>query len=150
MAFVSGQKVTAAQLNSAAPTGAVQSTQNSTGGTTTSATYTDTLSGTTTHTLGFTVPASGAIWVTIKAALDNSAANYTQASYRISGSAGTVAASDNWNIFSQGTSEITISRRTMQTGLTPGATGTITMQYNTSGGTATVNHRQILVDPVPA
>jgi hypothetical protein len=150
MAFVSGQKVTAAQLNSAAPTGAVQSTVNTTSGTTTSTSYTDSLTGSTTVSLAFTVPASGKIWVTITGATDNSADNYSTMSYRISGTAGTVAASDNWQLYFRNTNEGLTSRRTMQTGLTPGASGTVTMQHKVAAGTGTFNHRQILVEPVPA
>lgn len=150
MAFTAGQKLTAAQLNSAAPVGAAQSTVNTTAGTTTSTSYTDSLTGSTTVSLAFTVPPSGAIWVTITSALDNSADNYTVVSYRISGSAGTVAASDNWQIYFRNTNEGMVSRRTMQTGLTVGATGTVTMQHKVSGGTGTFNHRQILIEPVPA
>lgn len=150
MAFTAGQKLTAAQLNSAAPVGAAQSATNSTAGTTTSATYTDTLTGSAVVSLGFTTPPSGAIFVTISASCDNTGANFNLVSYRISGSAGTRAASDAWHAFTQGTSEIFVTRRTLQTGLTAGATGTVTMQYNTSGGTASFNHRQLIIEPVPA
>lgn len=154
MAFVSGQKVTAAQLNSAAPTGAVQSVVNTTSGTTTSTTYTDTLTSSTTVSLAFTVPASGKIWVTISASMwSNANTYYSIASYRISGSAGTVAASDTWQLYTKAVStiETLYSRRTMQTGLTPGASGTVTMQFKVgSAGTGNFNHRQILIEPVPA
>lgn len=154
MTFASGQKITAAQLNSAAPTGAVQSTVITTSGNTSSTSYTDTLSAGGTASLAFTVPPSGKIWVTITAACWSDAnTRYAVASYRISGSAGTVAASDNWQIYSKAVStiETLYSRRTMQTGLTPGATGTVTMQFKiTSAGTANFNHRQILIEPVPA
>lgn len=149
MAFTAGQKLTASALNMAAPTGAVQSVPNTTAGTTTSATYTDTLTSSTVVSLGFTTPLSGAIWVTISVGIFNSGANYSLASYRISGSAGTVAASDAWFVFVEGPDEMLMSRRTMQTGLTPGATGTVTMQFNVSGGTGTFNHRQIVIEPVP-
>lgn len=155
MTFVSGQRVTAAQLNSAAPIGAVQSVVNTTSGTTSSGTYTDTLSGTSTVSLNFVVPPSGAIWVTTNVGMFSGANTvYAVTSYRISGSAGTVAASDNWQIYTKqvSTMESLFTRRTMQTGLTPGATGTVTMQHRNSNGstTCTFNHRQLLIEPVPA
>lgn len=155
MAFAAGQKVTAAQLNSAAPTGAVQSAVNSTVGTTTSTSYTDTLTSSTTVSLGFTTPGSGSIKVTIIAAMqNNTAGSYVAVSFRISGAAGTVAASDDYQVYTQGTGtsrpESRISGSTIITGLTPGAAGTVTMQHKVTANIGTYNYRRIIIEPIAA
>lgn len=150
MVALAGQKVTASLLNSLAPTGHAASGVNTTAGTTTSTSYTDTLTSSTTVTLAFITPPSGKIAVTICGAVDNSADNYSIISYRISGAAGTVAASDSWQAYFRNTNEGMVSRRSIQTGLVAGAAGTITMQHKVSGGTGTFNHREIIWEPIPA
>ncbi|WP_191304408.1 hypothetical protein [Lentzea cavernae] len=150
MVALAGQKITASMLNSLAPTGHASSGVNTTAGTTTSTSYTDTLSGTTSVSVAFIVPPSGKIAVTVFGSTDNSADNYSVISYRISGAAGTVAASDNWQTYFRNTNEGGVGRRSFQTGLTPGAAGTITMQHKVSGGTGTFNNREILWEPLPA
>ncbi|PRY35330.1 hypothetical protein [Umezawaea tangerina] len=149
MTFQAGQKITAADLNRAAPSTSTQLTNISDTGTLTSAVYTDTLSGAINATLAFVTPPSGSIEVTIHAAIDNSSTNYTYVSFRISGAAGTVAASDDYAISANGTDDHTASRTTIIPGLTPGAAGTITMQYRVSAGTGTVDHRSIIQKPMP-
>lgn len=150
MVMQAGQQLTAAALNSAAPTTWTQLTNISDTGTTGSVTYTDALSGAVNATLAFVAPASGAIEVTIHAAIDNSGANYTWVSFRISGAAGTVAASDDYALSANGTDDHTAPRSTIITGLTPGAAGTITMQYRVGAGTGTIDHRSIIQKPMPA
>lgn len=147
MPFLAGQTLTAALLNGA--TDHLQSTVNTVAGTLTSTTYTSTLTGSTAATLAFVVPPSGRIAVTIFAALDNSAANYTVGSYSIGGAAGTVAANDDKQIYANGTDEGSRERRTIVSGLTPGAAGTVTMEYKVSAGTGTINHQQITVEYLP-
>lgn len=150
MVMQAGQQLTAAALNSAAPTSSTELANISDTGTVLATTYTDTLTSAVNATLAFVAPASGSIWVSIHASIDNSGANYTWVSFRISGAAGTVAASDDYAISGNGTDDHTASRRTKITGLTPGAAGTITMQYRVSAGTGTVDHRSMSQDPVPA
>ncbi|MFJ5984301.1 hypothetical protein [Lentzea sp. NPDC092896] len=150
MVALAGQKVTASLLNSLAPTGETTSGVNTTAGTTTSTGYTDTLTSSSTVSVAFIAPPSGKIAVTICGAVDNGGDNYSVISYRLSGAAGTVAASDNWQVYFRNTNEGVVSRTTYQTGLTPGAAGTITMQHKVSGGTGTFNHREILWRPVAA
>jgi hypothetical protein len=150
MVAQAGQQLTAAALNSAAPTTWTQLTNISDTGTLTSVTYTDTLSGAVNATLAFVAPPSGSIKVSIHAAVDNSSTNYTYVSFRISGAAGTVAASDDYALSANGTDDHTAPRPTIITGLTPGAAGTITMQYRVSAGTGTVDHRSIIQEPMPA
>ncbi|SES20835.1 hypothetical protein [Lentzea albida] len=147
MPFLAGETLTAAGLMGA--TERLQSTVNVVAGTTTSTTYTSTLTGTTAATLAFVAPPSGRIRVTIFAALDNSAANYTVASYSISGAAGGVAANDDKQIYANGTDEGSRARPTIVTGLTPNAAGLITMEFKVSGGTGTINHQQISVEYLP-
>ena len=148
-AAAAGQKVTAAFLNSLCPLGEAQSSTDSTSGTTTSTSYTDTLTGTGTKTLAFTAPPSGAVAITIKASLKNSAGNYTAAAFRLSG-ASTRASSDSDQIFVLGTNEDTEETTTIVTGLTAGGAYTITMQHKVTAGTGTYNFRRITVRPLPA
>lgn len=150
MAALAGQKVTATLLNTIAPAGYGSSGVNTTAGTTTSTSYTDSLTSSTTVSVAFIVPPSGAIEVIIFGAVDNSGDNYSTLSYRISGAAGTVAASDSWQAYFRNTNEGTVSRRSVQSGLTPGAAGTITMQHKVSAGTGTFNHREIIWRALPA
>lgn len=157
MAFAAGQKVTAAQINSACPIGATQSTMSAVSGTVTVGTpYVGSLTGgAPTHTLAFTAPASGSIWVSITASATNNSTGYGCISFAISGAAGTRAASDDYQAFMQGVTtprpEQTLYRRVMITGLTPGAAGTITMYYRSfTAGTTTFNYRQIGYEPVAA
>lgn len=150
MTALAGQKVTALLLNSLAPTGHASSSVNTTAGTTTATAYTDTLTSSTVVSVAFVTPPSGDIEVTITGALDNSGDNYSVISYRISGAAGTVAASDSWQAYKRNTNEGMVSRTSIQTGLTPGAAGTITMQHKVSAGTGTFNHREIIWRPLPA
>lgn len=156
MTFLAGQKLSAAALNSAAPTGAAQSVVNTTAGNTTSSTYTPTLSAGGTVTLAFVTPASGKIWVTYTATgVGTTSAEFPSISFAISGAAGTLAASTDRQAFnkstSAGTPESTISRRTLVTGLTPGAAGTITMNFKSfAGGTVTFNNKQLQWEPVAA
>lgn len=125
----------------------VQSATNTTAGTTTSTTATDSLTSSSTVTQGFTVPPSGKVRVTISGEIVNSGANYTTLSFRISGSAGTVAHDDNNGFYVRGTNAIRGSATSLITGLTPGATGTVTLSHLVTGGTGTFNRRRILVEP---
>lgn len=148
-AAASGQKVTAAFLNSLCPLGEAQSATNATPGTTTSTSYTDTLTGSGTVSLNFTAPPSGAVAVTTKASMDNSGANYTAIAFRLSG-ASTRASNDNDQAFIQGTDECTDETMTIVTGLTAGGAYTATMQHKVTAGTGTYNFRRISVRPLPA
>ncbi len=150
MVAQAGQQLTAAAVNSFAPTTWTKLDNISDTGTVTSTTYTDTLSSAVSATLAFVVPASGSVEITIHAAVDNSGTNYTFVSFRISGAAGTVAASDDYAISANGTDDHTAPRSTIITGLTAGAAGTITMQYRVGAGTGTVDHRSIIQKPMPA
>lgn len=125
----------------------VQSATNGTAGTTTSTSATDNLTSSTTVTQGFTVPPSGKVKVTISGELQNSGANYTTLSFRISGSAGTVAHDDNNALYVRGTDPFRGSATTLVTGLSPGQTGTVTLSHLVTGGTGTFNRRRILVEP---
>lgn len=127
---------------------AVQSATDTNPGTTTSTTATDTLTGTSTVTQTFTAPPSGKIEVTISAEVVNSGANYTTLSFRISGSAGTVAHDDNNALYAKGTDAFRGSATSLVTGLTPGQTGTVTLSHLVTGGTGTFNRRRILIRPV--
>lgn len=148
-AAAAGQKMTASFLNSLCPLGEAQSATNSTPGTTTSTSYTDTLSGSGTVSVNFTAPPSGAVAVTTKSALVNSAGNYTAAAFRLSG-ASTRASSDNDQIYNKGVDEITSETVTVVTGLTAGGAYTATMQHKVTAGTGTYNYRRIAVRPLPA
>ena len=149
MAFLAGQSLTASLLNDATTT--IESATDAVAGTTTSATYTDTLTSTGTHTLNFVAPASGKIVVTIACvAVNGTAGAYAAMSFRVSGAAGTQAASDANQVYGQGTGtnrpEVRTSVPTLVTGLTPGASGTITLQHKvTGGGTGTFNYRRIQI-----
>jgi hypothetical protein len=143
--FAAGQILTAGDLN--AVTTAVESGANTTPGTTTSTTFTDTLTGSSTVTLAFTAPASGVIVVTVSAECSNSGgSNYTIAGFRISGAAGTVAATDTNSIYLRGTDSLRASGEFRVGGLTPGMSGTVTMQHRVNpAGTGTFNNRELLM-----
>ncbi len=150
-AALAGQKLTATYINTLVPLGEVQSTNNSTPGTTTSTSYTDTLGGSGVVSVNFTAPLSGIVDVRIEAACTNSnALVYTTASFRLSG-ASTVAASDDYQVYNQGTGgEARFMAETRITGLTPGGSYTATMQHKVSANTGTFNHRRISVRPIGA
>lgn len=154
MAFSAGQVLTADVMNAACPVGSDMTVVSTTAGTTTSTTYTSTLSGAGSVTLAFVTPASGKIWVTETASAKGGTTSIFPAiTFAISGAAGTVAASDNNQAFQQAASaggpESTLFRRVLVAGLTPGAAGTITMNYKTTGaGTVTYNNRQLAWEPV--
>jgi hypothetical protein len=153
--FFAGQKVTALQMNSAAPTGSNQTTPNTTGSTTTSTTYVSTLANGSSHTLAFTAPPSGAIWVSYSASAFHSGTDFPSISVGLSGAAGTIAVSSLWQAFNQTVTtprpEATLWRRYMFTGLTAGQAGLITMYYKLlTSGTATFNNRHLMWEPVAA
>lgn len=141
MVFVAGVALTAAALNAAAPTGDT-SFYLSNDGTTTSTSYTDTLTGSTTASLAFVAPPSGKIEVTI-AVLQENTTSTTQTSFRISGAAGTVAASDDYSVQSDDSNTRMGEKTTQISGLTAGAAGTVTMQHKVAGGTGTFDKRAI-------
>jgi hypothetical protein len=154
--FFAGQKLTAYQLNSAAPTGEVQSAVNTTFGQTTSTSYTPTLSGSSAVTLAFTVPPSGSIAVFLTASiLPGNSGQFGTISVALSGAAGVVAASDAWQAFVRSTDAAnayhgTVFRETIFPGLVAGATGLITMNHRSSSGTVDFSNRQLRWRPVAA
>lgn len=148
--FQAGQVLTAAALNSAAPLGAAQTAVNTGSSTTTSTSYVDAVSGAGLTTLGFVAPASGAIKITISAAMDNSGSFYTNITFRISGAAGTVNSLEENSAQQFGTDDSTRSKTTVVTGLVPGSAGTITMTHRVTGGTGTYDYRSIIWEPIPA
>lgn len=156
MAFLAGQKATAAQLNSAAPVGEAEATVNTTPGTTTSTSYTDTLTGSGTMTIAYVAPPSGKICVWYTASTVPSVANYFGiVAPALTGAAGTVAASDNWQAFNKTTdasndNDGTVYRTHIFTGLVAGAAGTITMMHKVIGGLVTFSDRQIGWRPIGA
>lgn len=148
-AFQAGQQLTAAALNSKAPVGHAQTTVVGTA-TTTSTSYVDAVSGAGLCTQAFVVPASGAIVVTISAAMDNSGGSYTYMTFRISGAAGTVNSLTDNAAIHFGTDDGTHEKTTTVTGLTPGSAGTITATHKVDAGTGTYDYRSITWTPVPA
>ncbi len=109
-------------------------------------------------TLAFVTPASGKIWVTITASAKagTTIAAFPAITFAITGAAGTVAASDNYQAFNQTVDtssrpENTLFRRQLITGLVAGAAGTITMHHKIGGGgTGTFTNRQLQWEPVAA
>lgn len=151
MVFAAGQKLTAAQLNSACPLGESESSTDVTFGTTSSTSFTDTLSGTSAKTHAFTAPPSGSVAITIAGAAKNSTTAFSGTAFRLSG-ASTRAAVDDEQFFVQGTNEVNFAKEVIVTGLTAGGAYTVTMQHKVTSGasTGTFNYRQIKVRPLPA
>jgi hypothetical protein len=112
--------------------------------TTTSATYVDLT--TTTDSVTLNVPSSGMVLVALYAALTNSAANYSNVGFALSG-ANTVAAADTMALSFNGTSFLVASAVFQLTGLTPGST-TFKMKYDVTSGTGTFKNRRISVTPL--
>lgn len=131
--------VTASKLNTGAATNTV-----ATGQTTTSATYTDLVTAGPAVTV--TVGVNGIALVTIGCAQANTAGNYNNMSFAVSG-ASTVAAADGNAMSNNGTTFLSASKTVMLTGLTAGS-NTFTAKYDTTGGTATFQNRQISVVPL--
>ena len=102
-----------------------------------------------------TVPVSGAIRVTISGgnlSNGNTKDSTLRVAYRISGS-DTVSASplDSKCVLSTGAAEVSASRTTYISGLTPGGTITVTPQWRISSGTAStasIDSGQLLIEPV--
>lgn len=102
-----------------------------------------------------TVPSSGAIRVTISGGNlgnGNTKTSTMRIAYRISGS-DTVSASplDSKCVLCTGAAEVSASRTTYISGLTPGGTITVTPQWRISSGTASdisIDVGQLLIEPV--
>ena len=101
------------------------------------------------------VPASGILRVTIgvgNLSNSNTSGSTIRIAFRISGG-NTVSADplDSKCVLNSGTDNVSMSRQFAVTGLTPGATVTVTPQWRISSGsgsTATLSSGQMLVDPV--
>jgi hypothetical protein len=121
----------------------LSATTNSTG-TTTSATYTASLSGSPGTNPSVTLVTGTTALVSITGQMSTST-SVSFISVAVSG-AGTVAASDDFSVLTASTTELTLSRSIVVTGLTAG-TNTFTLQYR-SGGTGTFNRRTIVVQGI--
>lgn len=106
--------------------------------------------------IAMTVPPVGALAVTVGAgniANNNLSSSTIRIGYRISG-ANTVSADplDSKCVLATGPANISASRRTYITGLTPGGLVTVTPQWRISSGngsTARIDAGQLAVEPVP-
>lgn len=155
MAFKAGQRLTAQLLNDTFPES--MNDEQTTVGTTTSASYVETLTSGTPCSGVFTAPKSGKVLVVNTANLDNSGVQTTLMSFVIrSGStigSGTVfrAASDDDALRNVGTDDTQGTHAIEVTGLTPGAIYNIRQAYRGSGGTnATYSRKRLAVIPLPA
>ena len=154
MVFFAGQKLTAADLNAAVPLGESQTPSATTFGSTSSTSYTATLTAAGTVTQAFVAPASGKISVTFTASiLPGTAGAFGTISVGLSGAAGTVAPSDDWQAFVRSTDGSnayhgTVERTHDFTGLVPGAAGVITMYHRASAGSVDFSNRQLKYRPI--
>ena len=137
----SGQLVVGAAANSVAArtlgTGYVLTSE-----TTASTTYT----ALTTAGPSDTATSGAAALVAIACATSNTGANSTLMSFAVSG-ASTVAASDDFAVFTTGTSGGTTGMIFLVSGLTPGS-NIFTAQYRVTGGTGTYSRRRMVVIPL--
>jgi hypothetical protein len=152
MAFLAGQKVSAADLNALSPPTSV--TAGSSGYANTTSTSYGTLSGD--PGVAFTAPASGKVDVHIRAAMVGEAAGIgSQASFivRTGSSVGSgttvVAAADDNSIGMIGTDDVEAGQSTLVTGLTPGNSYNVQMVYKRRGASSAGGfaRRRITVKP---
>ena len=143
--FRAGQSLTAGLLN-------VESTQveDTTSRTTTSGTYADAATGGT-FSAAVIVPASGAVVVEMRATQRNSGATNVITSWNASGSvSGTLyTANDTAALITQGTQNQPVDLSYRLSGMSVGETLTVTMQHKVSGGTGTIDYRQMLLQGCP-
>lgn len=152
MAFLAGQKVSAADLNALSPP--TSATAGSSGYANTASTSYTTLTGD--PGVAFTAPASGKVDVHIRAAMVGEAAGIgAQASFivRTGASVGSgttvVAATDDNSISVLGTDDAEFGQSTLVTGLTPGNSYNVQMVYKRRGGSSNggFSRRRITVKP---
>ncbi|WP_328620730.1 hypothetical protein [Streptomyces sp. NBC_00354] len=143
--WLAGQRITAAKL-------AVETAQSedTTSRTSTSGTYANAATGGA-FTAAVVVPASGTVIVSLRSTQRNSGATNTITSWNASGStSGAVyTANDNAALIVTGTANSPVDLSHRLTGLTPGETLTVTMVHKVSGGTATMDYRNILLQGCP-
>lgn len=101
----------------------------------------------------FTVPPSGMVYVTIGAEVknNNSVQSVVWATYRMSGGYTLSTRFEAGGLSAEGNSRVCASRRTLYTGLPPGASVTVTPQWDITSGSAstvTIWGGQLLVEPV--
>ena len=156
MAFAGGQRLTAALLNSVLGV-TVGDTQDATGDRN-ATTYAATLSAGTAAGVAFIAPASGAVIVHNTALVENTVnLGRSHVSFRI-GTGGTigggtpflVAADENSIAMQSGDlqDDASLSKATLVTGLTPGATYNAQQQYRATTGICRVTWRRLVVQPV--
>jgi hypothetical protein len=143
--FRAGQRLTAGLLS-------IESTQveDTTTRTTTSGTYGNAATGGA-FSASVVVPASGAVVVEMRSTQRNSGATNTITSWTASGStSGTLyTANDTAALIVTGTSNISVDLSYRLSGMSVGETLTVTMQHKVSGGTGTMDYRQILLTGCP-
>lgn len=100
----------------------------------------------------FTAPASGAIYVTITAALEAVTPSSSLATYEVreTNASGSIVtpANDVNGVAVQDDSFVRCSNRTVVSGLTPGGTYFIRVVCRTSANTSVFFHRALLIEPV--
>lgn len=126
-------KITSSQLNTSNGSSNVATSQ-----TTASTSYTDL---TTVQSVTVTVGANGILLIAIAAEATNSGAFFCFNSFALSG-ANTLAAANDYRGIELGTSNNSIGRTVILTGLTPGST-TVTMKFMVNGGTGTFLNRTL-------
>ncbi|MFJ3170644.1 hypothetical protein ACIPJK_07640 [Streptomyces roseus] len=137
--WLAGQRITAAKL-------AVETAQSedTTSRTTTSGSYANASTGGA-FSAAVVVPASGTVFVSLRSTQRNSSTTNTITSWNAVGSTtGTVyTANDNAALIVTGTANAPVDLTHRLTGLIPGETLTVTMVHKVSGGTATMDYRNI-------
>lgn len=153
MAFAAGQRLTAQLLNDTLGL-AVSDTQNTSGTTTTTASFAETLTGGTPCSLTFVAPLSGKIEVVNTCEIANSTSVYALCTYVIRTGAvvgsGTVfqAAAFEHSLINVGTASNRQSAVQVWTGLTPGATYNIRQAFRVPSGTGTFSRKHLSVIPI--
>lgn len=114
--------------------------------------YSSTVSATNVLSTGFTVPPSGKIMITVSARMypsvgGNIAFTTAVVSGMSAGTIGTGAADDTNAIRNSVLGDDQKANRYMVSGLTPFATGTITMVHKMNTGTGNCSHRKLVVEP---
>lgn len=124
----------------------------STGGTTTSTTYTATLSGSTVCGVAFVAPGSGSVRIDFCATQSAGTAVFTLSTFEVRTGAvvgsGTVAfapTADDETLQNTTASAATSARHTIVTGLTPGSSYNVQMLHRVASGTGTFLRRRVTV-----
>ncbi len=136
-------------------TGGTVGVTQDTAGTTTSSTYVESLTGGTPCSFAFVAPPSGKVLVLNSGFVDNSSTGRSHQSWIIRtgstiGSGTTfLNAGDEKSLANLGPDDVTATRTTLVTGLTPGASYNIRQQFKTSSGTTgNFQWKELVVMPV--